>query len=253
MKSTIRTLTSGLTVFLLIASLALASGDPWKAKPFAQWDEKDIRKILTDSPWSKIVQIPATWSNGGDSEGAPDPNLPNAAQDHSPDGGVMGQGMGPGAPPAAPKVPQATFVVRWISSRVVREAVLRSAVLSGRMKQEDAEKQAAQPLAVYQVLIVGQDMKAFQRADEKALVATTYLLTKKTKQRLPASGVEFERGPDGKTVVAVAFAFPQKSASGEATLTPDDKGVEFNCSVAGANFRASFDLPKMVDGKGQDL
>jgi hypothetical protein len=248
-----RKLISGFVAFVFLAGLTLAAGDPWKSKPFAQWDEKDVKKILTDSPWSKVVQVPAAWSTGGESQGVPDPNLSNATQEHSPDGGVMGRGQSAAAPPAAPTVPQATFVVRWISSRVVREAVLRSAVLGGRMKEEDAKKQAAQSVEVYQVLIVGQDMKPFQGADEKALIEKTYLLAKKTKQRVPAAGVEYQRGPDGKTVQAIAFAFPRKSAAGEPTLAPDEKGVEFNCTVGGANIRASFDLPKMENGQGRDL
>lgn len=160
---------------------------------------------------------------------------------------------GSGAPPAAPQIPQATFVVRWVSSRTVRDAVLRDAVLGGRLKEQDAEKQAALPVEVYQVMIVGQDMKPFQGADEKSLTEKTYLLTKKTKQKIAAVGVEFQRGPDGKTVQAIAFAFPRKTASGEETIASDEKNVEFYSSVAGANIRASFDIPKMDDAKGRDL
>jgi hypothetical protein len=232
----------------MVATLAWAAGDPWKSKPFSQWDEKDVRRILADSPWSKVIQVPAAWMTGG----ATDPAVASAAQEHSANGGIMGD-RGAGAPPAVPKVPQATFVVRWLSSRTVREAVLRGEVLAGRMKQEDAEKKAAEPLEVYQVMIVGPDMKAFQGEEEKALVATTYLLLKKTKQKVPASGVEFQRGSDGKTVQVVAFSFPQKSATGEATIPPDEKNVEFYSSVGGANIRASFEIPKMEDAKGRDL
>jgi len=240
------------SVFGVIATLAWAGGDPWKSKPFSQWDEKDVRKILTDSPWSKVIQVPAAWSTGGDAGGVPDPTVASAAQEHSANGGIMGD-RGSGAPPAPPQVPQATFVVRWLSARTVREAVLRSAVLAGRMKEEDAEKQATLPLEVYQVMIVGQDMKPFQGADEKSLTEKTYLLTKKTKQKIAAVGVEFQRGPDGKTVQAIAFAFPRKTASGEETIASDEKNVEFYSSVAGANIRASFDIPKMDDAKGRDL
>jgi hypothetical protein len=239
-------------LFSVAATLAWAASDPWKSKPYQQWDEKDIRKILTDSPWSKVIQVPAAWTTGGDSAGVPDPATPSAAQEHSPDGGIMGQ-RGTGAAPAAPQIPQATFVVRWVSARVVREAVLRSAVLAGRMKQEDAEKQALEPMEFYQVLIVGTDMKPFQAPDEKSLIDKAYLITKKTKQKISATGVEFQRGPDGKTVQAVAFAFPRKTASGEQTIASDEKSVEFYCSVAGANIRASFEPSKMEDAKGRDL
>jgi hypothetical protein len=131
--------------------------------------------------------------------------------------------------------------------------VLRSAVLAGRMKEVDAEKQAALPLEVYQVMVAGQDMKPFQEADEKSLTEKTYLLTKKTKQKIAAVGAEFQRGPDGKTVQAVAFAFPRKTARGEETIASDEKNVEFYCSMAGTNFRASFEISKMDDARGRDL
>jgi hypothetical protein len=236
----------------IVAALAWAGGDPWKSKPFSQWDEKDVRKILNDSPWSKIIEVPAAWTTGGDSSGAAGPALASAAQEHSPDGGIMGQ-RGTGSAPSAPQVPRATFVVRWVSARTVRQAVLRSAVLAGRMKEEDAEKQAALSVEVYQVMIVGQDMKPFQGADEKSLIEKTYLLAKKSKQKTAAVGVEFQRGPDGKTVQAIAFVFPRKSSNGEETIASDEKIVEFYSSVAGANIRASFDIPRMDDAKGRDL
>jgi hypothetical protein len=246
-----RVLLAGL-LLSVATTIAWAASDPWKSKPFQQWDEKDIRKILTDSPWSKVIQVPAAWTTGGESGGVPDPVSSSAAQEHSPNGGIMGQ-PGTGAAPAAPKIPEATFVVRWVSSRVVREAVLRSAVLGGRMKQEDAEKKALEPMEVYQVLIVGTDMKPFQGAEEKALTDQAYLVTKKSRHRIGAIGVEFQRGPDGKTVQALAFAFPRKTASGEETIASDEKNVEFYSSVAGANIRASFEISKMEDAKGRDL
>jgi hypothetical protein len=243
----------GSLALIILATLGWASGDPWKSKPFAQWDEKDLRKILSDSPWSKVVQVPAAWKTGGDSSGAPDPNIPNATQEHSPDGGTMGQGMGAPKSPSAPQIPQATFSVRWISSRTIREALLRSAVLSGKLKEEDAEKQAAQSVDVYQVMIVGPDMKPFQGADEKTLLGNTYLITKKTKQKIAATGVEFQRGSDGKTVVAAAFSFPKKTEAGEPVIATDEKGAEFFCSIGGANIRATFEISKMDDAQGRDL
>jgi hypothetical protein len=239
-------------VLSVAAALAWASSDPWKSKPFQQWDEKDVRRILGDSPWSKTIQVPAGWRTGGDSGGAPNPTVANATQEHSANGGIMGD-RGSNAAPVAPQIPQATFVVRWVSSRTVRDAVLRDAVLGGRIKEEDAEKLAGQSLEAYQVLIAGPDMKPFQGTDEKALLEKTYLLMKKTKQKVAAAGVEFQRGPDGKTVQAIAFAFPRKTANGEATIASDEKSAEFYSSVAGANIRASFDISKMEDTKGRDL
>jgi hypothetical protein len=246
---TARKLILGTFLAVLLAALASAAGDVWKSKPFSQWDEKDIRKILSDSPWSKAVQVPAAWTAGG----ASSTELPSATQEHAPGGGIMGGGMGAPSAPSAPQVSQATFVVRWISSRTIREALLRSAVLGGKMKEEEAEKQAAQLMDVYQVMVVGQDMRPFQGVDEKELVAKTYLTTKKTKQKIAATGVQFDRGPDGKTVLVAAFTFPKQTSGGEPAIAADEKAVEFLCSVGGADIRVNFEIPKMDDAQGRDL
>ncbi len=247
----LRRLVLTILVIGFATAMAWASGDPWKSKPFQQWDEKDVRKVLNDSPWAKLVSVPAPWTTG-DSDGGLNPAMSSASQEHSPDGGIMGQ-AGAGKPPAAPEVKQAQFIVRWASSRAIREAALRGAVLGGHMKQEEADKQAAQPVEVYQVLVAGPDMKPFQTADDKAFMEKTYLVSKKSKQRIPAAGIEYQRGPDGKTVQAIAFSFPKKAASGELTISADEKSIEFFCSVGGANIRASFDIPKMEDSQGRDL
>jgi hypothetical protein len=248
-RMAVRKLIFGILAIAILASLAWAAGDPWKSKPYTQWDEKDVRKILSDSPWSKIVQVPAAWTTG-DSGGS---TLPSATQEHSPDGGVMGGGVGAPKPEAAPQIPLANFAVRWISARTVREALLRSQVIAGQMKEDEAEKRAALPVDTYQVLVAGPDMKPFQGVDEKALLEKAFLITKKTKQKIPTAGVEFERGPDGKTVLAAAFSFPKKTESGEPTIAMDEKGAEFNCSIGGANIRATFEIPKMDDSQGRDL
>src|SRR5579863_10298660 len=62
-------------VLLLLVSLGLivtwAGGDPWKSKPYQQWDSKDILKIVNDSPWAKLVRVDAPWKNApGADDGA---------------------------------------------------------------------------------------------------------------------------------------------------------------------------------------
>jgi hypothetical protein len=245
----VRKLIFGILAVAVLASLVWAAGDPWKSKPYTQWDEKDVRKILSDSPWSKIVQTPAAWTTG-DSGGS---TLPSATQEHSPDGGVMGGGMSAPKPETGPQIPLANFAVRWVSARAVREALLRNQVLGGQMKEDEAEKRAALPVDSYQVMIAGPDMKPFQAADEKAVAAKSFLITKKTKQKIASTGVEFERGPDGKTVLAAVFSFPKKTETGEPAIAMDEKGVEFNCTIGGANIRAAFEIPKMDDSQGRDL
>src|ERR1700680_4091267 len=39
----------------LSAALALAADLAWKAKEINQWNEEDVRQILSDSPWAKTT------------------------------------------------------------------------------------------------------------------------------------------------------------------------------------------------------
>src|ERR1700751_1695907 len=74
-----------------IAALALAASDPWKSKSYQQWDEKDVKKVLDDSPWAKVTQVDATWQKGG-SASAPSSGLPQGSSAGAAPGGGGGGG-----------------------------------------------------------------------------------------------------------------------------------------------------------------
>lgn len=253
---------------LAIAALALAANDPWK-KPYQQWDQKDVQKVLSDSPWARTVQVDANWQKGGSesSSGLPQGSSAGGPPSGSSGGGGRpgmggggggsapsgGGGMGGGGDTGMSSTPQAQFTVRWASSRSIREALVRNAVLSGKIKQDDADKQLAQAPDSYQVLLSGQQMTPFQNAEEASIKERSTLTTKKGKQKIEASKVEFERSPDGKTIYSILISFPKKTATGESTIGADEKGAEFVSSVPGVNIKTSFDFSKMYDSQGRDL
>jgi hypothetical protein len=251
---------------LIAAALVFAGGDPWKSKPYQQWDDKDVKRILEDSPWAKIVQVDVTWKAGKDNSSG-DMGTPAPAANQQVPAGGGGKTMGGGSSPAAPasNTPvagagdsgsssgEASFLVRWVSSKTVEKAVYRKAELAGTMKPEDAEKELAKNLDVYELIVFGPDMRPFQSADEDILKTSAGLIVKKTKQKISPYKVEVTRSPDGKKVQAVAFMFLRKASNGEPTIADDEKGVEFNCFVGGAKIRATFDISKMQDTQGRDL
>jgi hypothetical protein len=244
-----RVLLAGL-LFSVAATLAWTASDPWKSKPFQQWDEKDVRKILSDSPWSRPIQVHAPWKM--DDSKASLGQASNANQEKPM--GTLGGGAkaGPVIDPTQ-QIPLAPFIVRWFSARTVRGAALRGSVLAGQMKQEDAETKLEQVPMVYQVLVGGADMTPFEGADEKSLKDGAYLLTKKSKQKIAASSVELQKSADGKKVLVVVYSFPINSATGEPLIAKDEKGADFSCSIAGVKIQAQFDFSKMEDKHGRDL
>lgn len=237
-----KTLYSAATI-LVAASLIWAANDPWKSKPYV--------RIFNDSPWSKVVQVGN--SSPSDSGMPPEPSGAAPAQQTR---GMAGSGQYPassgGSQSAQPSSSAAAFVVRWVSSRTIREAAIRNAVLKGQLKPEDAAKDLAQPIDMYQVLVAGPKMKAFQSADESAIKRSAVLELKRTKEKLTPSDVKIGHKADG-SIESIVFLFPKKAANGETAIPPNEKGAEFSTSLSGTKINASFDFSKMEDSQGRDL
>lgn len=234
-----------LAVVLVTASL-FAAGDPWKDKPYKQWDANDLRKILFDSPWAKQVSVVATWKPSAGSA------ITSVGANASAPGGAMGGNIERSAQDPSGAENHALFVVRWESSLTVRQAIARNAMLKG-MTEEKAEEYLSQEPETYKVTIMGNDMTPFDKVDEMALKQQTYLLVKKTKQKLVPERVEIRRDSKSQRISDIVFQFAKKSATGEASIPADEKQLEFSCETKVTKVKTSFDLPKMVGPKGADL
>jgi hypothetical protein len=232
---------------LISASLVWAGGEPWKAKPFAQWTEQDVAEVLQASPWAKNVQSAGAWrpidshavSNvgvqpGGNTVAGPDGTIAGAASRNPTDPG-----------------PQ-MYSIFWWSSRTVRAASMRRMVLKGTMKEPDAEKQLARNPDEYQVLVQAVSMGVFQQRGEAAFVNASYLQTRKNKQKISPSHVTFFRASDGQTVTGAVFYFP-KTLDGQPVISPDEKEIDFYLQIGEQRLSANFEPRKMTDSQGEDL
>lgn len=232
-----------LLTLLVFSSLAWAADVPWKGKSYDQWDDKDIQKVFTDSPWARTATITRTWVPLKTND-LPNPQLSGRDRSlpgdlaHSSENSVGGE---------------LNFYVYWGSSRVMRAASARRAILHGSKKDVDFEKYVSEPQEEYQVVLQSEDMSPFVRHDEKFFQDNAYLQTKKTKQKISPSHVQYERDANGQLVTNVIFFFPKKNSAGDPTIGPDEKSVEFNCKLEGQTLRVNFEPQKMVDSKVPDL
>jgi len=228
---------------LLLGPLAWASGEPWKGKPYQQWDDKDLQRVFTDSPWARTMTLTRTW-------------LPLSSKDF-PEGPL--QGTARKLPKEIERSDEATlgadvnFNVYWASSRVMRAASARQAALHGGGKEVDVEKYAGEPQEEFQIVIQGPDMAPFARKDEKFFQASAFLQMRKTKLKTSPSHVHYERAEDNRIVIAAVFFFQKKDPSGEPRIAADEKSVEFTCKIEGGSLRVNFEPQRMVDQNGRDL
>ena len=237
---------------LLMSAVTYAS-DAWKDKDFQNWDQKDVQKILTDSPWSKKFQ----YASGG---GAPTISRPlqslgGAAGPGG--GGATTGGAGSPANPAGrgasgPEEPdqQINLTVSWYSSRTIREAMARQRELAGTPPDE-ARKKLAEPATGYEVAVSGPDLAAFGKFQDDDLQAHSYLMARTTKEKMSPSNVIILRGQNDQPT-AIIFEFAKTTASGGPTIAQNDKGVVFSTQAGSIPIKVQFDLSKMTDKQGAD-
>ena len=237
----------GLLLGLLLGATLLWAGDKaWKAKPYQQWNDKELEAILTDSPWVRVTPIQRSWR--------PAPDRDIAAQERS-SGGVRGQ------TPAASTAPTArvgagednqemNVQVYWQSSRVMRAATARQAVLHG--EKVDVDKYANEPQAEYQIVLRMEDMTPFQQHDEKFFQDNAFLQMKKGKDKISPSHVVYEKNSKGLVADAIFF-FPKTTSSGAPTVSADETEVQFSCKIADSTVRVGFKPRDMVDQSGPAL
>jgi hypothetical protein len=233
-----------------VIGVAARANDPWKDKDPQDWDEKDVQKILTDSPWSRQFQFgsasvgslgSSTTSVGSSAHQGSDNNplaLPSAPGGGSTD---LSPGMGP----------VTKFTVSWHSAHTVREALLREKELAGSLP-DIARKDLAAKYDWYQISISGTNLKMFGKEGVESLKAHSYLALKGSKAKLAPDKVVLQMSQSGN-LVAILFDFPQKTAAGEPTITASEKSAEFSAKAGSLPLKVTFDISKMSTKQGPDL
>src|SRR3984957_5450476 len=249
-----RKTTLAATAILVAAAIAWAGGDPWKTKSIDQWTDKDIQEILMTSPWAKVnIQPQGAWRPDGTTQASGSTGIAGSKSDTS----HVAAGSDPQQTGASEKADsaaagQATYSIFWWSSRTIRAASMRRAVLKGTMTDADAEKTVSNVPDEYMVLVQGTNMQIFQHRGEQAFEKAAFIQLKKTKQKVYPTKVAFLKAGDGNVNGAV-FYFAKKGAGDEPTIASDEKEIDFYLQMGDAKMITYFDPRKMVDNKGEDL
>jgi len=248
-----KTLSKQLSLFvgMLVGATLLYAGDkPWKAKTYQQWDEKDLQAILSDSPWVRVTPIQRTWLPVAEKDVAPDPQIAGGVR-QMPSGSTQAGG-GATTPVRAGEGSWQELNVQifWQSSRVMRAATAREAVMHGQ--QVDVDKYVSEPQSEYQLILRMADMTPFTQHDEKFFQDNALLQTKKSKDKISPSHVVYEKNAKGSIQDAIFF-FPKSTPSGSPTISGDEKEVQFSCRIADTNVRVGFKPQEMVDQSGPAL
>ena len=263
----------------LFALAVVALGDEsWRNKPPSEWNEKEVRRILENSPWAHRVKLmlvkpdpqqTACTSGSRRCKSEGDPTAPSgypgrrrpatiddaqAQQDKR-----ASSAASPGLDGVA-----AIAVVRWASSRTVREAVARNGVLRGTVKPgQTPDSSRFAPLGAYVVYV---DLRValadVQRVPQSGVFTTamaqnSVLVLKSTGERLSPVSVQQALLPefDERKEIALGayyILFPRQ-IDGKPTLPGSDVTLRFECPTLSVSITSEFDLHKMSREGSPDL
>jgi hypothetical protein len=219
---------------LFLFAVCLIAADFWQ-KPYTEWADKDLQKMMTNSPWAHTASVstgaqittPESGHGGGSNSGG------------GGRGGPQGGG-GSGADAPIPGVREPEVVARWQSAMPIRQAFVRLKYGAEAGKSDDAEKYLEKEQTTYEVVLSG-PLQPFLRGkpDEiaKNLSEVTFLSTKE-KGAVKATSIDV--GKPGPTM-DVLIAFPRSML-----YTADDKEVEFSTKLGAATVKIKFRLKDMV-------
>ncbi|HEY1758837.1 MAG TPA: hypothetical protein VGG72_25920 [Bryobacteraceae bacterium] len=240
-------------LLLFVAGLTLWAADVW-TKPSTEWTDKDIQKIMSDSPWAKKVSVtfenagggagPAGGGGGGGGKGgrggggggAPDASDGGGGGGGGGKGGGKGGGGGGGDADIVPSSgpPETELTIRWQTAPTVQEALVKVG----------AQKQLQQDDMFYAIWVAGLPGSVRPRDDDakKALLKVT-TLSVKDKEPIMAVDVIFPPPAQGRgaRTTDAHFIFPRKIA-----FSADDKEVEFVTKFGKNSVKTKFALKNMV-------
>jgi hypothetical protein len=223
-----------LVVLWTAAASMVAGAGVWETKPFMTWSDREVREVLTDSPWSRSVQVvmySLGRSGGGiESEGG----RGGGGEGGDPEGGSGGgSGRRGGGLPAVP--PQLRLLISWRSAKPMKQALVRNVLGLGARVSPDDQQILDRDEDLYVVSMSGLPVR-FASAVNAMPVET--FLRRDGKPPIPVLEVGDQQT---EREVIVLFTFPKDDA-----IRVDDREVEFVTKVGQFEVKKKFSLKDMV-------
>ncbi len=213
-------------LIFLMAAGAGRGGKFWEEKPFTEWSEKEVRKLLFDSPWVK------KWRY----------NVPEMAiitRDRFP------RSTTSDVTEIIPKerhIREQTYYISWVSALPWKQAIVRYNQLQGNpLDVIQIERFLSAPESCIQINITISDPELLSLNLRDKMMEMTYLQTK-TGKRIPLLDYH---PPTRENERVALFIFPREE-DGKSLITLEDKEVTFTTRLDNLTLRCKFKLKDMV-------
>jgi hypothetical protein len=224
----------------------LWAADFWESKPFTDWSDKELRRMMTNSPWARQTNTVMTNARPSpplaDSQVSGFPGADGSLIRDANLGRVGGTGAGPAiTPPDAPFEQGLPVMIRWQTALPLRQAQMRAKYGKEAATAPGAKKILDQDPARYVISVTGipgalVTLGGTENAKHSIQDQTT--LTARGKPALHPDAVEFVSGGDN---VEVLLGFPKTSP-----FTPADQEIDLVSHIGTADVKYRFRLKDMV-------
>ncbi len=213
-----------------VFAFCLMAADFW-AKPSSEWSDKDLQKMITNSPWAKSFTVGGAVGGGGD-PGAPGPISEGGGRGRG--GGGGGGAPGGGAPGGGG--PAASIIARWQTALPVKQAFVRLKFGADAATSPDAKKMLEREETTYSIVLSG-SFAGLMRTGSPETVKKTVMEA----SSLSAKGKDEKASDVEIGAKDMLFTFPRTTA-----FTLDDKEVEFSAKLGEITVKYKFKLKDMV-------
>ena len=214
----------GLTSLWLVVCAPLTAAEFWETKPFLQWSDKEVQKLMEDSPWTGLVSVPLP------------PSTPVPSIDAGPGGRGGGGGDDKGFGPAPLRI---RVTVSWRSALPLRQAAVRSQVGQGGTVSPQSLESLARDDEFYVVGFQGLPQRSMRPGPGGALTVESFL-RRSGKPPIPAAQATTQQQNGGPLLL---IAFPRTDP-----ITLDDGDVEVAFKLEQIEVKKKFKLKDMVFG-----
>jgi hypothetical protein len=237
----VRRAVAAVWLIVILTAVTVCAADFWETKPFATWSDKEVRQLLTDSPWSHGVQVVlnVVGRSGalGESEGAGGRGRGaggDAGADAGGGGGRGGGGRG-GGTGFVTAAPQLKLQIAWRSAMPMKQALVRSQIGAAAPIPEAFQQFLDRPEPQYIVSIEG--LPARYAPALEAMKANA-VLKRGNRTSIACTALEAQQVATG---VVVAFGFPKDDP-----ISAADKDVEFFTKLGQFEIKKKFSLKEMT-------
>ena len=246
-----------LILMIGVCAISLFAADFWQSKSYTEWSDKEVQKLLSNSPWSKEVVVSLGGGGGGGGTGKGGRSKGGGGGgggDAGFDGPAMGSGggnagtggrqsvseVGGGTPSGG--TPTMNLVVSWRTALPLREAIAKQKYPDDAATSPEAKKLIEEPQKWYIIVVSGLPARMGRGGPEmKEMLLKNTSLSVKGKEPIVPEDLQ----SSGSSAI---FLFPKTVA-----IDMDDKEVEFSTKLGQTQVRTKFKLKDMVFNGKLDL